>query len=367
MRFQSVQWLVDCGEGTQRQISASIVQGKRITNIFITHLHGDHCFGLPGVLCMIGKDLMNTQAHVVDVYGPPGLRDYLRVVMQNVRARVCARYRVHELHGLPSRRSASIPSVAIPADASYGEVDGGRNIFPNQQLEYDLGMIDGAQVYAASMMHTIPCVGFVFQEPRSLGRLRVEDVEPLIERNKEALPALINHRDYKYTYRILKALASEAIFTFPDGTVVTGASILDPPRRGRKLVVMGDTNSGKYIANLARDADVLIHEATNSYFNDLDCGIVEKFRSYEELEKHTCDHGHSTPDMAGAFAARINAKQLILTHFSSRYSTGRRVMSLIENMAINTFRPPNEHNVIAAYDHMGYIIRRPCDSDRYLD
>lgn len=307
---------------------------------------------------MIGKDIVETQSHVVNIYGPQGLRDYLRVVLQNVRARVCARYRVHELHGLPPFRF-QVPPAAVPMDSAYGEVAGGTDIHPNERLEYDLGIIDGVRVTAASMVHTIPCVGYVFEEPKTLGRLRIEDVEATVERNKDALPALINHREYKYVYRLLKALSSNETFTFPDGTVLSGGSIVDPPRPGRKVVVMGDTRSGKYIADLARGADVLVHEATNAYFNDIDCGIVEdKFDSYEELEKHSRDHGHSTPDMAGAFGRSINAKQLLLTHFSSRYSPARRVMSLIEGMARKTFCPTHKHNVIAAYDHMGYIVEK---------
>ena len=56
--------------------------------------------------------------------------------------------------------------------------------------------------------------------------------------------------------------------TFPDGTILNADDILEPPRAGRKVVLMGDTCSGDMIAPLAMDADLLIHEATNAWFRE---------------------------------------------------------------------------------------------------
>ena len=94
-------WLFDCGESTQLSIqkTASIKPGK-ISKIFITHCHGDHSFGLPGLLCLMGTDRSRDDPPV-DIYGPEGLRMWLRVAVRYSVSRVVPSYRVHELMDVP--------------------------------------------------------------------------------------------------------------------------------------------------------------------------------------------------------------------------------------------------------------------------
>lgn len=99
-----------------------------------------------------------------------------------------------------------------------------------------------------------------------------------------------------------------------DGSVLQG-----PPRRaGRKVVILGDTYDPLPIASLAEDADVLIHEATNAHLPGIDVNTKDT-DTYEIVETRTKSRGHSTPQMAGAFAKHIRARRLILNHFSARY------------------------------------------------
>lgn len=72
-------WLFDCGEGTQHQILASPFGLHKVTNVFISHLHGDHIFGLPGFL---GSRSFSTEATSLTIYGPPGIQDFVQISLK---------------------------------------------------------------------------------------------------------------------------------------------------------------------------------------------------------------------------------------------------------------------------------------------
>lgn len=101
---------------------------------------------------------------------------------------------------------------------------------------------------------------------------------------------------------IFKEITSNHTVVLPNGSIIKSAEYMTPPRKGRKIVILGDTCDPRGIAELAMDADVLVHEAT--------CADNERTVALE--------HFHSTAGMAGAFAKSIRAKNLILTHFSPR-------------------------------------------------
>ena len=101
--FQGGTWLFDVGECTQLQIQrTSSIRPSKITKIFLTHAHGDHTFGLPGLLCLMGQDRdRNSGGAPIDIYGPEGLRKYLRVAIRYSVSRIVPPYRVHELKEVP--------------------------------------------------------------------------------------------------------------------------------------------------------------------------------------------------------------------------------------------------------------------------
>jgi len=78
----------------------SSIKPRKITKIFLTHAHGDHTFGLPGLLCLMGQD-RDRDAAPVDIYGPEGLRMYLRAAIRYSVSRIVPHYRVHEIMDVP--------------------------------------------------------------------------------------------------------------------------------------------------------------------------------------------------------------------------------------------------------------------------
>ena len=112
----------------------------------------------------------------------------------------------------------------------------------------------------------------------------------------------------------------------------------------------------EHIVPLAMHADVLIHEATNAFFGS---EKSERYSNYYQLERDTLKHGHSTPEMAGRFAAQIKAKTLLLTHFSPRYRGDDEYIHMkrmwtIEDMARNAANGTLEgvNEVVAAWDQL---------------
>jgi ribonuclease Z len=201
------------------------------------------------------------------------------------------------------------------------------------------------------MSHGVPCLGYVIEEQDRPGRLRSEFVEPIVLRNMDALKDC----GFKIPMRamaVIKNLPEGSAFTFPDGTVVTQEDAVEPPRAGRKVVICGDTADARALTNLAMNADVVVHEATNAYLDFLD----KDSANLVGVMRDSASHGHSTPQMAGEFAKAVNAQRLILNHFSPRYKGDQAIdsisiMTQIEMQAMEA-SGLNEEQVVSAWDFM---------------
>lgn len=374
LRYNADTWLFDCGEATQLQIQKSKVKPSKIKKIFITHNHGDHSFGLPGMLCLMGQATQlernlhssssDERSEPVEIYGPEGTRDMIRAMIQLTYSRITIPHVIHELKNVPYLHGKYLkapppPMVRTRFDPLYGEVPGSKDFYPDENGNYHIFEDDDLCITAAAMQHTVPCVGYVVTEKHKTGRLRLDAVKDIVDKNFDGLSKIF--RNPMKVYATLKTLKAAETFTFPDGTVVSAEDVLDPPRKGRKVVIMGDTCSGDSIANLSLDADVVVHEATNSWLEELDGA---RYPDYIALEGDTSAHGHSTPQMAGKFAKSINAKRLILTHFSPRYrgdesESSMRIMWRVEDQARLASGLYGTNDVIAAWDLMVYPVLDP--------
>jgi len=281
-------------------------------------------------------------------------------------------YRVIELHDIPFMHqrwvrepSSACDQLMAPRDKRFKEVDEGENLYPAADGSWKCCLTDtGISVIATAMQHTMKCVGYCVEEPKGEDRLRVDMVDDIVERNREGLQAIYG-RAYKKVFKDIKALRPGESFEMPSGEVINGDDVLVPARPGRKVVILGDTCDASSMIPHAQGADLVVHEATNSWIPGLDD------KSPKAVQKDTIAHGHSTPEMAGDFARAVHARRLVLTHFSPRYrgdsaEFARRIMLQIEKYARKVSGLTGDR-VIAAWDLMTVAIERPGyeDDDDY--
>jgi ribonuclease Z len=258
----------------------------------------------------------------LEIYGPLGTRAYVRNALTYTHTLLGTPYVVHELR-LPSD----------PPDGDFtmlrrhaSESDQGQNIRQKEGIWEHIYMDDIVSVSAAPILHSVPCVGYVVVEAPVPGKLDPKQYVPEIKRTKASMS-------------LLSRLQQGESVELPDGTVLHG-----PPRRpGRRIAILGDTFDPAPIANLASCVDVLIHEATNAHLPGIDLATKDT-DSYEIVEERAKSRGHSTPQMAGAFAKQIKARRLILNHFSARYPgaddvdpEAHKIMSAIRSLAAAEF------------------------------
>ncbi|NXG17993.1 RNZ1 protein, partial [Grallaria varia] len=178
-------WLFDCGEGTQTQVMRSHLRAGKITKIFITHLHGDHFFGLPGLLCTLSlQSTPGSNKPPVDIYGPLGLRSFLWRSLELSHSQLLFPYAVHELVPTPDQcpvgefRDFSCldrDGEGVPAGGP-----GGRTLrLAPGETSYLLEEDEQVVLRAFRLFHRVPSFGFVVEEKPRPGRLNVQRLQDL--------------------------------------------------------------------------------------------------------------------------------------------------------------------------------------------
>jgi len=331
--------LFDCGEGTQNQIqrlkSSYSIKHSKISKIFITHLHGDHVFGLVPLLATIlnGAGGAENDPRVlgegeggrkrtadVEIYGPRGVRGLVRRTLQTTYTRLEGGFVVHELL---FAGEVGDKKEGEDGEKCLGEVEMGRDIHPGKDGFWrDFLEVDNFLVSAGEIKHSVPCIGYVLTERPLPGKIppdypkRISKFKPELIRGGHPNPM-----SFLADLQRPEKLGLELTLSLPDGTALTRPPVV----RGRKIVLLGDTSDPSLIAPLAEGADVLVHEATNAHLPGIDPN-TKGADTYEVVEERTRSRGHSTPDMAGRFAKRLGLGRdgvreglLVLNHFSSRY------------------------------------------------
>jgi ribonuclease Z len=208
MRFHSKWYLLDCAEGTQMQMRRMKIPMMRIHQIFISHLHGDHYLGLPGLLFSMHLLGRKVPLHV---YSPPGLREVIEV-----------QFRV----------SGLVPQFET---VFHEVVSGGERVFEDANLV----------VESLEMEHRIPCFGFLFREKPMDRNIKKDSISR-----------------YGIPVRQMPGIKEGEDLLMPDGTFVPNAEITTGPPRARSYAFCSDTAYTEKFLPQVQGADLLYHEAT---------------------------------------------------------------------------------------------------------
>ncbi|WKS94541.1 ribonuclease Z [Riemerella columbina] len=210
LEMQERYFLIDCGEGTQVQLRKAKAKFSKINHIFISHLHGDHCFGLPGLVAsfrLLGRE------NPLHIYGPKGIKEMLETIFNITETHRGFEVIYHELEGHQS--------VKVYEDAKV-------------------------EVYTIPLDHRIYCNGYLFREKPKERRLNIEEIKKYPE---------IQVCDYHQ-------LKKGKDFELSDGFILKNEVLTLPPEPSIAYAFCSDTRYLESIIPIIEGVDVLYHEAT---------------------------------------------------------------------------------------------------------
>ena len=271
-------FLIDCGEGTQMQLRKSKIKFSRVQHIFISHLHGDHFYGLIGLIStfrLLGRTAPLT------VYGPKGIKEIITLQLKLARS-----WTDYELHFIELEDEEAV------------------SIYEDESISVSTLPLD----------HRVYTNGFLFTTKSSVRKIDSEAINDL-ELEPFHFAQLQEGKD----------------ISLGDGKTFTNSQLTLAPEVPKRYAFCSDTAYNEALVQRIKGVDVLYHEST----------FLEQ---HKELAVKT---KHSTAKEAATIASKAGVKQLILGHYSNRYSD--------KNEFIEEASPIFE-NVILSQDLNSYSI-----------
>ena len=251
LELRDKQFLIDCGEGCQIRMRQYAVKTNRLNHIFISHLHGDHCFGLIGLLSSFGMLDRTADMHI---HAHPDLEKILRAQLD------------YFCEGMPYK------VFFEPINPSRHEL-----VYEDRSVE----------VYSIPLKHRVPCCGYLFAEK---------------ERERHIIREMIDA--YQVPVREIARIKQGADFVTEDGRVIANERLTTPATPAIRYAYCSDTAYSEKIIPWIEGVDCLYHEAT------FDSSMLP--RAKETM--------HSTARQAAEIARMARVRQLIIGHFSARYT-----------------------------------------------
>ncbi|MFJ7826608.1 ribonuclease Z [Psychrobacillus sp. NPDC096623] len=200
-------WMFDCGEATQHQILHTSLKPRKLEKLFITHLHGDHIYGLPGLLG--SRSFLGGEEPLI-IYGPTGLKNWIEVTLA------------------VSRTHVKYPFSIIEIDEGI--------VFEDEQFIVEAKLLE----------HVMPCFGYTVKQKALAPELFIDKTDALGVPRGPLLKQLKDGRDV----------------VLSDGRVIKSEEVTGEPRKGFKVTILGDTKYCENSITLSEDADVVVHEGT---------------------------------------------------------------------------------------------------------
>lgn len=248
---QSRLYLIDCGEGAQLRFAEYGLSWAKLRQIFITHQHGDHLFGLPGLLSSMA---LNGRVQSLDLFGPAGVGEFWQAVA-------------------PSLGKLPFPVHFHTVDPSQYAL-----IFEDKRL----------QVFSLPLKHRAPTSGYLFKERQRQPNMRPEQIAK-----------------YDIPYQAIPKIKAGEGYQSPQHGYLTHEALTLPPPLPRSFAYCSDTAYHEPLLPYIKGVDLLYHEAT----------FTEQHREQAEKTMHT------TARDAARMASASGAQQLLLGHFSARYTS----------------------------------------------
>ncbi|CAK7035664.1 MAG: Ribonuclease Z [Parabacteroides sp.] len=242
-------YMIDCGEGTQVQMRKMRIRFSRLNHIFISHLHGDHCFGLPGLISTLG--MLGRTGELV-IHGPKDVETYLRPVMD-------------------------LFCRGLEFDVRFNSID---------PYKHALVMEDRSlSVYSIPLKHRIPTCGYLFAE-----------------KPKEAHIIREMTDFYQVPVRCMKDIKQGQDFVTPEGKIIPNARLTRPAAPPKRYAYCSDTAYSPSIIPIIEGVDLLYHEAT---FAECDAARAkETFHSTARQAAQIAKQAQVKQFMIGHYSAR---------------------------------------------------------------
>jgi len=295
--------LIDCGEATQHQIIKSKLKFGKLHSIYITHLHGDHVFGLPGLLASLNE----CRTEQLNIFGPVGLLSYINFIKYGPFCNI-SNYNIN----------------VIEISNLFNTI----NFISYKSNKY--------KIDCCFVQHDIQCYSYVITKINYNPKIDYNKLEPILNKYSNE----IQNMGFIPINKIINKIKDCKSIQFSDFTLNLCDFYLK--NNDFKVVICLDNMNSDNLNKFVGSCDVLVHECTYAF-------TEETKNDNLALTQKAIEHGHSTNRMASLVAKNLSCTKLILTHFSNRYEIDSGKMN-IEDFLVEDCKKISNCEVFCAYD-----------------